>query len=310
MTGDLGAFRRAEEALWESVGATPSERFARLRTGGQIRVQEIGDGPPILFVHGVTVAGSSWCQLAAALPDFRCILLDRPGCGLSDPVPGGSLEGTDAVLDYADDLVSDVLDALDIERTHVAATSYGGLFALRCAAKHPDRIDRIVQYSWLMGAPMDRVPTSMRLAALPAMRSISTKIPVTPRLVKSLLSQVGLKRAIDTGAFTDEQLAWTVSLLRETDTLVNDMRASPRIITPVKGLNPAILLTDDTLARVSSPTLFLWGDEDPNGGPSVAQAFAGRLPNSELNTIANAGHAPWIDQRDQCSQQTIEFLQR
>lgn len=310
MTGDLGAFRRAEEALWESVGATPSERFTRLRTGGQIRVQEIGEGPPILFVHGVTVAGSSWCQLAAALPAFRCILLDRPGCGLSDPVPGETLDGTDAVLHYADDLVSDVLDALDIERAHVAATSYGGLFALRGAAKHPDRIDRIVQYSWLMGAPMDRVPTSMRLAALPAMRSISTKIPVTPRLVKSLLSQVGLKRAIDTGAFTDEQLAWTVSLLRETDTLVNEMRASPRIITPVKGLNPAILLTDDTLARVTSPTLFLWGDQDPNGSPSVAQAFAGRLPNSELNTITSAGHAPWIDQRDQCAQQTIEFLQR
>ena len=89
-----------------------------------------------MFVHGVTVAGSSWCQLAAALPHFRCILLDRPGCGLSDPVPGGSLEGPDAVLDYADDLVSDVLDALDIERTHVAATSYGGLFALRGAARH------------------------------------------------------------------------------------------------------------------------------------------------------------------------------
>lgn len=310
MTGDLGAFRRAEEALWESVGVTPSERFTRLRTGGQIRVQEIGEGPPILFVHGVTVAGSSWCQLAAALPAFRCILLDRPGCGLSDPVPGGTLDGTDAVLHYADDLVSDVLDALHIERAHLGATSYGGLFALRGAAKHPDRIDRIVQYSWLMGAPMDRVPTSMRLAALPAMRSISTKIPVTPRLVKSLLSQVGLKRAIDTGAFTDEQLAWTVSLLRETDTLVNEMRASPRIITPVKGLNPAILLTDDTLAQVTSPTLFLWGDQDPNGSPSVAQAFAGRLPNSELNTITNAGHAPWIDQRDQCAQQTIEFLQR
>ena len=157
---------------------------------------------------------------------------------------------------------------------------------------------------------MSRVPTSMRLAALPAMRSLSTKIPMTPRLVKSLLSQVGLKRTIDTGAFTAEELGWTVSLLRETDTLVNDMRASPRIITPVKGLNPAIPLTDDTVARVASSTLFLWGDEDPNGGPSVARAFAGRLPNSELNIIANAGHAPWIDQPDQCAQHTSEFLQR
>lgn len=306
MAGDLSAFREAEAVLWRSLGLNPTERF--VASGGQVRVQELGEGPPVLFVHGVSVAGSSWCQLAGALPEFRCILIDRPGCGLSDPVPGGSLPDPPAVLAYADDLIRDVLDALALDRAGVAATSDGGLFALRGAASHPDRFDRIVQYSWPMGAPMDRVPVSMRFGAIPGMQALTAKMPVTPRLVKSLLSQVGLKRAIRTGAFTDEMVDWTVVLMRETDTLANDMRASPRVVTPIKGLNRDLLLTDETLARITTPVLFLWGDEDPNAGASSAKDFTARLPSAVLEIVAEAGHSPWIDQLDHCATKTNEFL--
>lgn len=305
---NLDRFRRAEERLWRSVGVTPTERFVQLRTGGQVRVQEVGEGPPVLFVHGVSVAGSSWCLLAAALQDFRCILLDRPGCGLSEPVPGDSLRDLAAVFAYADDLVRDVLDAVELDRAHIAATSYGGLFALRGAAAHPDRVDRLVEYSWLMGAPMDKVAASMRMAAIPGMRAITTRMPITPRLVRTLLTQIGLKRAIKTGAFTGEMVDWTVSLMRDTNTLANDLRASPRIVTPIRGLNRQVLLTDDLLARIRMPALFLWGDEDPNGGANVARAFVPRLPNAELEIINEAGHAPWIDDLSRCARRTREFL--
>jgi pimeloyl-ACP methyl ester carboxylesterase len=310
VAGDLDAFREAEANLWRSVGAAPTERFVQLAAGGQLRVQELGEGPPVLFVHGVSVAGSSWCQLAGALPEFRCILIDRPGCGLGDPVPGGSLLDLPAVREYADNLVRDVLDALALDRAHLAATSYGGLFALRGAARHPDRVNRIVQYSWPMGAPMDKVPISMRLAAIPGMQTLTFKMPVTPWLVKTLLSQVGLKRAITTGAFTDEMVDWTVALMRETDTLANDMRASPRVVTPIRGMNRDLLLTDETLARITTPVLFLWGDEDPNADESNAKDFVPRLPNAELEVVAEAGHSPWIDRIDYCARQTTEFLSR
>lgn len=308
MTGRVEAFRRAESALWDSIGASPTERFATLPAGGRIRVLELGDGPPVLFVHGANVAGSSWCTLAAALAGVRCLLVDRPGCGLSDPVPGGSLPDVPAVLGYTDDLVRDVLDALDLERAHIAATSYGGLFALRGAARHPDRVDRMVLYSWPMGAPADKVPMSMRVAALPGVRSLSARVPVTRGLVRSLLSQVGLRRAIDTGAFTEEMLDWTVSLLRETDTFRNERRASPTVVTPLKGLNRGLLLSDETLASVTTPCLFLWGEEDPNGGRAVAESFVSRLPEAELDIVTEAGHAPWIDQLGRCATSTAAFL--
>lgn len=308
MTERLDGFREAERRLWQSVGVEPRERRVTLRGGGSVRLQETGEGPAVLFIHGASNAGTSWMALMAELPDFRCIALDRPGCGLSDPITGGPLRDIEAIESYADALVPDVLDALDLPRAQVLATSYGGYFALRSAAAHPDRVERLVEYSWPMGAPMERVPLSMRLAALPGMQAMSTRLPVTRGLVKALLRQIGLKRAIDTGRFDDDMIDWYLRLLRDTDTMRNDIRSSPKVITPVRGLNNRMLLTDALLSRITMPVLFLWGDEDPNGGESVAQAFAPRFPDARLEIIPQAGHAPWIDELDLCASRTRDFL--
>ena len=66
----------------------------------------------MLFVHGASNAGTSWVDLIAALEGFRCIALDRPGCGLSDPIALGPRRDLMAIEAYADTLVRDVLDAL------------------------------------------------------------------------------------------------------------------------------------------------------------------------------------------------------
>lgn len=298
----------AERKLWHSVGVEPEVRHVRLRTGETVRVQATGDGPPVLLIHGAANAGTSWMSLMAALPGFRCIALDRPGCGLSEPIAGGPLRDIEAIESYADSLLADALDALSLERAHVLATSYGGYFALRGAAAHPDRVDRIVEYSWPMGAPMARVAPAMRMAALPGMQSMTARMPVTRSMVKAMLRQIGLKRAIDTGGFDETMIDWYLALLRDTPTMVNDIRSSPKAITPLRGLNQRMLHTDELLARVTMPALFLWGDEDPNGGESVAQAFVARMPDARLEMIPRAGHAPWIDELDLCAESTAEFL--
>ena len=301
-------FHQAEQRLWESVGVAPVERRVQLRTGEMVRVQETGEGPPVLLIHGAVNAGASWASLMAELPGFRCIALDRPGCGLSDPIIGGPLRDIDAIESYADRLVPDVLDALGLSSAHVLATSYGGYFAIRGAAASPERVDRIVEYSWLLGAPMDKLAMSMRLSAVPGMQAMSAKMPVTRPMVKALLRQIGLRRAIDTGTFSEDMIDWFHGVLRDTDTMANDMRSTPKLISPVKGLNERALHTDALLDRVTMPALFLWGDEDPNGGEAVAKEFVARLPNAQLEIIRAAGHAPWIDELDLCSERTRAFL--
>ena len=80
-------YREAERALWDSLGVEPKEGWLRLPSlDTDVRVLELGVGPPVLFIHGGSTSGTSWADLAAALPEFRCILLDRPGAALSPPL--------------------------------------------------------------------------------------------------------------------------------------------------------------------------------------------------------------------------------
>jgi hypothetical protein len=53
MRVDESRYRQAERTLWDAVGVTPEDRTVHLAgLGTDVRVQEVGDGPPVLFVHG------------------------------------------------------------------------------------------------------------------------------------------------------------------------------------------------------------------------------------------------------------------
>lgn len=308
MKRDPQRFIDAERRLWEHVGATPVERYVTLRSGGRVRVQEVGDGVPFVLLHGASIAGSSWAMLATALDGVRCILVDRPGCGLSEPIVGGPLRDLAAVQNYADRLLGDLLDALDLDTAAVGATSYGGYFALRGAVAIPERVTGIVEYSWPVGAPCNRVPVAARIGAVPGARSLMIHTPMNRRMVKASLRNFGLGRAIDSGAFDDHMVDWTYALLRQTDTLANDLRSSPELFTPIRGQNRDVLFADELLTRLSMPVLFLWGQDDPNGGATVAREFAPRLPGSRLVVVPDAEHAPWIDDLETCRTHTRSFL--
>jgi pimeloyl-ACP methyl ester carboxylesterase len=260
----------------------------------------------VVFVHGASNGGTSWASLAARLEEFRCVLVDRPGCGLSPPL-GRPLADMAALGAFADGLVVDVLDAIDVGRAHVVGTSFGGYFVLRAAAAHPDRIDRLVTLSWSFGVPVTSTPLVMRLAMLPRFRRTATRIPVSEPMARSMLKQIGLRRAVESGTFGPIEMAWFRSLLRDTDTMRNEIDAAPRMIT-MRGFNDDTLLAPSLLAQVASPTYMLWGEEDPMASAEIAHAFADLLPDARLELMAEAGHAPWMDDPDHVAQRVGAFL--
>jgi pimeloyl-ACP methyl ester carboxylesterase len=207
-------YRAVEQRMWASLGLDPAERVVHLdRLGTTVRVLELGKGPPVVFVHGGSASGANWAPLVAHLDGFLSVLVDRPGCGLSAPldIDMSDLARFDQV---AGAFVADVLDGLEVATAHVVATSLGGHYALRSAAAHPDRIDRIVEFGYVPGAPLTHLPISMRMALLPGAQRLMTSIPPTRGMVRAILRQLGMGEALKDGRISAEMVDWFHALLR------------------------------------------------------------------------------------------------
>ncbi len=298
-------YLQVERQLWASVGLDPIERHLHLsRLDTFVRIQEFGDGPLIVFVHGGSASGANWAPLVAHVSGFRCVLLDRPGCGAS-PLHRRDISSLDRFLAYADMLMVDVLDALGAPTAHLVSTSLGGCFALRCAAAHPERVDRIVEFGFVVGAPIARVPISMRIATMPGVGRLTTSIPPTRGAVRAILHQLGLGPALADGRVTAESFEWFVSLLRDTPTLRNESRL-PRVL--LKASETSVALPTELLAAVRNPVRFIWGESDPFGGADVAEPFVAQLPAAELEMWPECGHAPWIDDPERAAARVVDFF--
>jgi pimeloyl-ACP methyl ester carboxylesterase len=304
---DERRYRAAERRLWDSVGAEPAERVLQLeRTGVRVRVQEVGEGPPVVFIHGATNGGMSWASLAARLEGFRCLLLDRPGCGLSDPLPG-TLDDPADLAAYGDALLVDVLDALQIDHSHVVATSFGGYFALRAAAAHSDRVRGIVEFGWTVGSPAKALPLMLRFGSLPRVGRLLGMMPITERGVRAMLSNIGLRQALASGAFSQVMIDAYVALLRDTNTMRNELKAGPHTF-QLQGINKDTLLPASLLGTIRCPAYFLWGEDDPMGDAEIAEAFVAPIPAAKLDIMSGAGHAVWIDDVERAAAATHAFL--
>ena len=305
---DEARYREAERHLWEWVGATPTEQRLRLeRTNVTVRVQEVGDGPPVLFVHGASISGSSWATLAGCLTGFRCILLDRPGTGLSDPLDTPLTP--DTLPGIGDSLVVDVLDALGLQSAHLVATSFGGYFALRAAAAHPDRVGRMVQFSWPVGAPISRMPMLMRMTAVPLAGRLVAMLPPSERMIRMGFRQIGHAESLKSGRISQEIIDWFLALQRHTDTTRQESRLTRGLLSLRHGIDDRILLSDRFLSTIRTPTRFIWGERDPFGGEETARRLVDQMPNAEYEIFRGAGHAPWLDDLDRAARSTTAFLQ-
>lgn len=108
---------------------------------GVLRYHEVGDGPPLVLLHGSGIGVSGWRNyrgnLAAFAEHYHCYALEFPGFGVSDPVGGHPVLA-------ADDSVIRFMDALGIESAAVVGNSMGGVVGTNVAINHSSRIDKLV----------------------------------------------------------------------------------------------------------------------------------------------------------------------
>lgn len=300
----LHDFQSAERRVFDRVGLRPTTQVVGLATlGGSLRLHEVGEGPPVVFVHGAMTTGVCWADLASRLPEFRCILVDRPGCGLCEPLPEPPTTLA-ARRQVGDELLVDVLDALEIDVAHVVSNSLGGWYALRGAAAHPERVGRMVAMGFQVGARIAHAPWFMRVQVPPW---TIRRMPVSRGMVRRMLSAAGMRGAIESGRFDDPMVAFMVSLMSATDTMRNEMTSAPP---PMSWRGPveSTQHSPDLLARITAPVHLFWGTDDPFGGEDSARDLCDALPVATYEMVHGAGHAPWIDDLDRAAASTRDHL--
>jgi pimeloyl-ACP methyl ester carboxylesterase len=300
-------FREVERRLFAAAGIEPRERRITLpRLGIEARVLEVGTGEPTLFLHGGPNAGATWSYLAASTSGLRCLLVDRPGTGLSAPlltVPDSTTLGR-----VQEDLTVDVLDALGIERAHLVGSSLGGFAALRSAASYPNRVLRMVLLGCPAFVPGWTQPRFFKLLRTPVLGRAVLALPPTRASVRMSLRELGHDRSLGGGTVPAPMLEWIHAWQADTDTMRNDAAMIVRCGTWRHGFDASLDLDDDVLGTVHAPTLVVAGTDDPVGGEKVARGLVNRLPRAEVEVMDGAGHLPWLDDPDYAAKLTTSFL--
>jgi pimeloyl-ACP methyl ester carboxylesterase len=108
---------------------------------GTISYRESGEGPPIVFAHGLLVDGRLWRKVTPLLEDrFRCIVPDLPlGSHRSPMAPDSDLSPTGLAR-----IVADFLEALGLQDVVLVANDTGGAISQVTAANHSERIGRLL----------------------------------------------------------------------------------------------------------------------------------------------------------------------
>ena len=167
-----------------------------------------------------------------------------------------------------------ILDSLGLRTTALLGNSLGGTWALWYALEHPDRVSRLV----LLGAPPllpgTRVPPPMLAVATP---TTGPPPPMPPPSRESVVQSMSVFGEAETIAQYPEQIdAMIAAGLDEIglDARLAELRA---VISPT-GWQPALAMGVEELRRLTVPTLLLWGEHDPLGGPTSRRTRPQRSP--------------------------------
>jgi pimeloyl-ACP methyl ester carboxylesterase len=248
------------------------------------------DGTPVLWCHGGPGSRLEPTQVATegAAAGFRLIGVDRPGYGLSTPLPGRS------IADWVPDGLA-VLDALDVERAIVVGVSTGGAYALALAAAAPARITDVIACCALTDM---RWPEGRRLADSPMTTGI-WDAPDRDAAIADAVENVG-----EDGAKMFEPPEGETLPLPPSDlALFND----PTWLAGFAEAGAAMFAqgvvgyVDDRRAdgvgwvsfdvgAVRAPTIVLHGREDSIVDVAQAEHTAALVPGARLEVVDGLGH--------------------
>jgi pimeloyl-ACP methyl ester carboxylesterase len=230
--------------------------------------ERMGDGPPLVLVHGAGVDHRMWQPQVAALADeFTVVAWDEPGAGRSDDPPAGfGLAGYAHCLDA-------LIESLALGPAHVAGLSWGGTVVLELYRHHPERVATLIladtYAGWKGSLPAEEVQARVQ----------------------------GVRSMLAAGAQYDPPGLFAGDPPSEFAGLLDEMTTAARPKTLWAQLS-AMAKADqrDLLPRIAVPSLLIWGDSDARSPLGVAGQFQRAIPGAELVVVPAAGHMSNLEQ--------------
>ena len=287
----LSLLNELEASVWGLWGLEPGERVLEVGSPSRrVRVEEVGSGPPVLLIHGASGYGPYWAPLVSELGGYRCLMLDRPGFGGSDPADYSRT----TYRDFAADLTVDVLDELGVEKVHSVGASIGDVWALALASKYPDRVLSVA----LLGAgPLsDGVEVHMGLRLLTSpLGVLMSRIPWREKMEMGQAKQSGHGAALDDGRLPQPYVDWKVEMTNQTGWRVHE-RAMMRAVIGRGGWKPGLTFNADDLSSLPVPVLMVCGTNDPGFEGFDWEGFIAQTPDGAFDPLDGAGHEPWFEE--------------
>ena len=247
-----------------------------MAAGIRTNLHDVGEGSPVLMIHGSGPGVSAWANWRLSLPvlarQARVIAPDMVGFGYSDR-PAGQRYTMDAWVAQA----VGVLDALDLERADVVGNSFGGALALALAIRHPQRVRRLV----LMGSVGVPFEITRGLDDVwgyepspAAMRRLLDTFAFNPKLATDELAQLRYEASVRPGFHESFSAMFPAPRQRWVDAMCSpeaDVRALPHETLVIHGRE------DRVIPLATSLTLSQW------------------IPNSQLHVFGHCGHWTQIE---------------
>lgn len=264
------------------------DKWIETAPGELTHYHELGEGEPILFLHGsgtgVTAAANWWLNLPQISEVGRTIAIDSIGYGQSITAPGTEY----GIREWVRHAVR-VLDALGIEKTWIVGNSLGGWLAFQFALDFPERLSGIIS----MGTGGAKLTKALKGHSNPTL---------TEEGIRDTLELF----VVDKSLVTDE----LVKLRYES--ALNDT-ASDRLKEVVAARDrdrDALPLDFDKLAELEIPVLLIHGMQDAVIPVSRTWELVQTIPNADAHLFSQTGHWSQVERSEEFNQVIIEWLKR
>lgn len=288
-----------------TASASPPQPLTTRVGLGLVEHTDTGAGPALLALHGgMGGYDQSWLLAQALIADltyYRAIGLSRPGYL-------GTTQSLGRTPETQADLYADLLDALGIEKTLVAAVSAGGPSAIQFALRHPSRCTGLILVSTATGA-LETAPAF--LARLRNMAWISRLPGLIPFLRRRLMDDPlsGARRSIgdpDLAARTlAHPLAGPLFLAVQHSSLSQVSRRLPGTLVDTEHY---LAMPKPPYNRIVAPVLSIHGDADPVVPIAHSTQLVDAVPQARRVILADGGHMALFSHLDEVRAAVADFV--